>query len=471
MPEAASTITKQTSTGLHQLHSNNEITLIGAGLAGSLLAIFLARRGFQVTVYERQPDIRHHDMPAGRSINLALAQRGIRPLKEAGVFEQVSKLLIPMRGRMLHDELGHTSLTPYGRKPTEVIHSISRPGLNKLLMDAAETAGARILFQHCCMDMGLEDAALLMIDQSGKQHSMHARTLIATDGGGSAIRQAMVKRLGVTVVEDILPHGYKELTIPADMDGHHRMEREALHIWPRGGYMLIALPNLNGSFTVTLFLPVKGRPSFASLDKPAALLAFFEMNFPDALKLLPDLKNEFFANPTGLMGTVHCPRWHVDDKVLLLGDAAHAIVPFHGQGMNCAFEDCLILDQCLDKFGDDWKSVFSEFESQRRPDTEAIAEMALENYVEMRDVVRDPKFQLQKKLGFLLEERHPGIFIPRYSMVMFHHLPYSEARRRGAIQQQILDSLTIDIASLEQVDLERAGALIDETLGTSRIEA
>jgi len=453
------------------MHTKKKITLIGAGLAGSLLAIFLARRGFQVTVYERQPDMRHHDIPAGRSINLALAQRGIRPLKEAGVFEQVSKLLIPMRGRMLHDEHGHTTLTPYGRKPTEVIYSISRPGLNKLLMDAAEAGGASILFQQRCEDVDFENTKLLISDQSRQHLPIKISTVIATDGGGSAVRQSMVKCLGVKVAEDILPHGYKELTISADPGGRHQMEREALHIWPRGGYMLIALPNLDGSFTVTLFLPMQGDPSFATLDKPAALLAFFEKKFPDALKLLPDLEHEYFAHPTGLMGTVHCQRWHVDGKVLLLGDAAHAIVPFHGQGMNCAFEDCLIMDQCLDKFGDDWESVFSEFETQRRPDTEAIAEMALENYVEMRDSVRDPKFQLQKKLGFLLEERHPGVFVPRYSMVMFHHLPYSEAKRRGAIQQQILDSLTADIAYLEQVDLEHADILIDETLGASRIEA
>ncbi len=453
------------------MQTHKKITLIGAGLAGSLLAIFLARRGFKVTVYERQSDMRHHDIPAGRSINLALAQRGIRPLKEAGVFEQVSQLLIPMRGRMLHDELGHTTLTLYGRKPSEVIHSISRPGLNRLLMDAAEAAGAKILFQQRCEDLDFENDTLLISDQSGQSPPIKAGTVIATDGGGSTVRQSMVKRLGVKVVENILPHGYKELTIKAGAGGRYRMDREALHIWPRGGYMLIALPNLDGSFTVTLFLPMQGDPSFAALDRPAALLKFFARNFPDALKLLPDLESEFFAHPTGLMGTVHCPRWHVDGKVLLLGDAAHAIVPFHGQGMNCAFEDCLILDQCLDEFSDDWESLFNEFQNQRHPDTEAIAAMALENYVEMRDVVRDPKFQLQKQLGFLLEERHPGVFVPRYSMVMFHHLPYSEAKRRGAIQQQILDSLTANISSLEQLDLEHADALINKKLGTSRIEA
>lgn len=444
--------------------------MIGAGLAGSLLAIFLARRGFKVTVYERQPDMRHHAIPAGRSINLALAHRGIRALKHVGIFEQVSKLLIPMRGRMLHDKQGRTALTPYGRTPTEVIHSISRPGLNKLLMDAAENAGARIHFGQRCDDLDFDSGNLQLVEDSGRHsHTVQAPPVIATDGGGSAVRQAMVKRLGVKVVEDLLPHGYKELTIPAGADGRHPMEREALHIWPRGGYMLIALPNLDGSFTVTLFLPAQGIPSFASLEKPATLRAFFANNFPDALQFLPDLEKEFYAHPTGLMGTVHSDAWHVRDQVLLLGDAAHAMVPFHGQGMNCAFEDCLILDRCIEKYAGNWGKVFTEFESQRKPDAEAIAAMALENYVEMRDAVRDPKFQLQKKLGFLLEERHPGIFVPRYSLVMFHHLPYSEAQRRGAIQQQILDALTAHIGSIEAVDIKQADAVIYEKLGTRKI--
>ncbi|MDE2235378.1 MAG: FAD-dependent monooxygenase [Gammaproteobacteria bacterium] len=453
------------------MRNSNDITLIGAGLAGSLMAIFLARRGCRVTLYERQPDMRSHDLPAGRSINLALAQRGIRPLKAAGVFEQVAGLLIPMRGRMLHDEHGQTRLTPYGHKPEEMIHSVSRPGLNKLLMNAAEQAGARIQFQHRCEDVDFENANVVFTDASGARQSIKSHALIAADGGGSAVRQAMVSRLGVRSVEDVLPHGYKELAIPADANGRHRMQREALHIWPRGGYMLIALPNLDGSFTVTLFLPNAGEPSFASLNTPEAVLAFFQQNFPDALKLLPSLVNEFFEHPTGLLGTVHSQRWHVNGHTLLLGDAAHAIVPFHGQGMNCAFEDCLILDDCIDKHGGDWQKVFADFETQRRPDTEAIAAMALENYVEMRDVVRDPKFHLQKELGFVLEERHPGVFVPRYSMVMFHHLPYSEARRRGAIQQNILDRLTHGVTRIPDVDMQLADELIAAQLGDKRIES
>ncbi|MGH8283772.1 MAG: FAD-dependent oxidoreductase [Gammaproteobacteria bacterium] len=454
------------------MSTKKEITLIGAGLAGSLLAMFLARRGFQVTLYERQPDMRRHDIPAGRSINLALAHRGIRALREVGLDEEVSKLLIPMRGRMLHDPDGRLTLTSYGRTPTEIIHSVSRPGLNMLLMEAAEAAGTRILFEQRCDDVDFPSGRVQFTDEStGQSYAVNGSHVIATDGGGSAVRQAMVKRLNVKVTEAILSHGYKELAIPAAPDGKHQMEREALHIWPRGNYMLIALPNLDGSFTVTLFLAKQGTPSFASLQEPQALLSFFEQNFADALKLIPNLGSEFCRHPTGMMGTVHCPQWHVKEKFLLLGDAAHAIVPFHGQGMNCAFEDCLILDQCIEKHGNDWERVFAEFETQRRPDAEAIAEMALENYVEMRDVVRDPKYHLQKKLGFLLEGRHPGVFVPRYSMVMFHHLPYSEARRRGAIQQAILNELTRDAHSVEQINLKQADTLIAQKLGNTTIEA
>ncbi|MGH8399510.1 MAG: FAD-dependent oxidoreductase [Gammaproteobacteria bacterium] len=445
--------------------NKQNLSVIGAGLAGSLLAILLAQHGFDVTLYERRADMRRHDVPAGRSINLALAQRGIRPLRKVGLYEKVSKLLIPMRGRMLHDVDGALTLTLYGRTPDEVIYSISRPGLNMLLMDAAEAAGVRIRFGQRCDDLDFARHRALFTDETAsRQYEIADAPFFATDGGGSAVRQAMCRHLGVRCIEDILPHGYKELSIPAAAGKRHQMEREALHIWPRGRHMLIALPNLDGSFTVTLFLANQGQPSFESLQQPAALMSFFTENFPDALAIIPDIQAEFYRHPTGMMGTVRCPAWHAGDDVLLLGDAAHAIVPFHGQGMNCAFEDCLILDQCLKRHGDDWETVFAEFEQLRQPDAIAIAEMALENYVEMRDVVRDPKFHLQKKLGFLLEERHPGVFVPRYSMVMFHHLPYAEAQHRGAVQQRILDELTATTERLEDIDLPRADMLVQQSL-------
>jgi kynurenine 3-monooxygenase len=443
---------------------SGRITLVGAGLAGSLLAVFLARRGYEVEVFERLPDMRRHAIPAGRSINLALAHRGIRALEAVGLYPEVQKLLIPMRGRMLHDKSGTTNLVLYGRTPTEVIHSVSRPGLNMLLMHAAEQAGARLQFGQRCEDLDFDVGRLALVDRTGAQRSHAADTVIATDGGGSAIRQALVRRRGITVREDILPHAYKELTIPAGPGAGHRMEKQALHIWPRGGYMLIALPNLDGSFTVTLFLAREGKSSFQELEDPVALQRLFAADFPDALALIPDLAAEFYAHPTGLMGTVHASSWRDGGRALLLGDAAHAIVPFHGQGMNCALEDCLALDGCLTRHGRDQAAAFAEFEALRRPDAEAIAAMALENYVEMRDAVRDPRFQLQKQLGFLLEERHPGVFVPRYSMVMFHHLPYAQALLRGRIQQRILDTLTERSTELAAVDLSRADALIQAEL-------
>jgi len=442
------------------------VTLLGAGLAGSLLAVYLARRGHEVVVYERLPDMRRHAIPAGRSINLALAHRGIRALDGVGLMPEVQKLLIPMRGRMLHDKDGTTSLTPYGRTPTEVIHSVSRPGLNMLLMDAAEQAGALFHFGQRVADVDFDTGHVSLVEEpGGRRHGIDAATLIATDCGGSAVRQAMMRRHGVKVTEDILPHAYKELTIPAGADGSHRMEKHALHIWPRGGYMLIALPNLDGSFTVTLFLARDGTPSFAQLERPGEVQRFFATEFPDALALIPELAQEFQSHPTGLMGTVHTDTWHTGGRALLLGDAAHAIVPFHGQGMNCAFEDCLVLDECLGSHGHDWAAVFAQFERLRRPNAEAIAAMALENYVEMRDAVRDPRFQLQKKLGFLLEERNPGMFVPRYSMVMFHHLPYADAQKRGVIQQRILDQLTAGITDVAQIDLAKADAAVQAELG------
>ncbi|MGH8278346.1 MAG: FAD-dependent oxidoreductase [Gammaproteobacteria bacterium] len=448
------------------------ITMVGAGLAGSLLAVFLARHGLRVTVYERNSDMRRQTIPAGRSINLALAHRGMRALKAVGLLDAVRKLLIPMRGRMLHDLQGKLTLVPYGRTATEVIYSVSRPGLNCLLMDAAEAAGARLVFGQQVTGYDFASGALELHELHAERSiRVPAAPLLACDGAGSALRHALAQHLEAKVSEDLLPHGYKELSIPAGPSGTHAMEREALHIWPRGGYMLIALPNLDGSLTATLFLANAGSPSFATLKAPTGLHAFFLANFPDALALLPSLEAEFYAHPTGLMGTVHCPRWHVQGQLLLVGDAAHAIVPFHGQGMNCAFEDCLILDQCMSRHGGDWQAIFTDFERQRRPDAEAIAAMALENYLEMRDAVRDPKFHLQKQLGFALEARYPGVFVPRYSMVMFHDLPYSEARRRGRIQQAILNQLTSAADTLDQVDLALADHLIAEKLSTTAVVA
>jgi len=439
-----------------------EVTLVGAGLAGSLLAIFLARRGYRVRLFERRLDPRKAAGPAsaGRSINLALANRGIAALEEVGVMERLRSALIPMAGRMLHDEEGRLKLVPYGNKPHEVINSVSRAGLNALLLDAAEATGnVSIRFGETVSGVDFANR---------KVQATPYDVLIGTDGSASAVRAAILTQTGGRLDEEPLGHSYKELSIPAAPGGRFRMEKNALHIWPRGEYMLIALPNVDGSFTVTLFLPNEGEESFQALTTPEAVGALFRRRFADAIPLMPRLVEDFFGNPTGHLETIRCEPWWFEDHALVLGDAAHAIVPFHGQGMNAAFEDCSAFDQCLGDADRPWNEVFAEFEKLRRPNTHAIADMALENYVEMRSTVREPKFQLKKDLSFRLEERHPGRFIPRYSMVMFHTIPYAEAKRRGAIQEEILDELTSGVASVEEVDLARADRLIAERLGTHR---
>ncbi len=446
-----------------------EVTLVGAGLAGSLLAIFLARRGHRVTLLERRADPRRTAASAGRSINLALANRGIAALEEVGVMESLRSALIPMAGRMLHDEEGRLRLIPYGNKPHEVIYSVSRAGLNALLLDAAEATGrVSIRFGEtvCGVDFAEREVRFLAGDDREPRTAPYD-VLIGTDGSASAVRAAILERTGGRLDEEPLGHGYKELTIPAaDGSGSRfRMEKNALHIWPRGEYMLIALPNVDGSFTVTLFLPNQGDESFQVLTTPKDVHALFERRFADAIPLMPRLAGDFFGNPTGHLETIRCAPWSFEDHALVLGDAAHAIVPFHGQGMNAAFEDCGAFDRCLSDPDRPWSEVFAEFEERRRPDTGAIADMALENYVEMRSTVREPKFQLKKDLSFRLEERHPRRFIPRYSMVMFHTIPYAEAKRRGAIQEGILDALTARATTLEEVDLALADRLIAERLG------
>ena len=440
-----------------------EITLVGAGLAGSLLAIFLAKRGHRVTLLERRPDPRKSGAAGGRSINLALANRGITALEEVGVMESVRPELIPMAGRMLHDEQGRLKLIPYGNKPHEVIYSVSRAGLNSLLLDAAESTG------RVAIRFGETVAGIDFVNRRVRPQQTPYDVLIGTDGSASAVRAAILEKTRGRLDEEPLGHGYKELSIPASDGGGFRMEKGALHIWPRGEYMLIALPNIDGSFTVTLFLPNRGEESFEALTTPEAVLALFQRRFADAIPLMPGLVEEFFENPTGHLETIRCSPWSFEDHALVLGDAAHAIVPFHGQGMNAAFEDCSAFDRCLKDPDRPWNEIFAEFERLRRPDTAAIADMALENYVEMRSTVREPKFQLKKDLAFRLEERHPDRFIPRYSMVMFHTIPYAEAQRRGAIQEAILDELTSatsGAASVDEVDFARADRLISARLQT-----
>lgn len=402
------------------------VNIIGAGLAGSLLAILLGRRGFKVTVYERRPDPRLGVADGGRSINLALAARGIRGLTLAGVLDRVMPLTTVMRGRMVHEFDGKAALQMYGVRPDEVLYSVSRGDLNRLLIDAAAALpNVTLNFGQLCLGLAHEKTVLEMRDEStGRIYHTAQQPSIATDGAGSEVRDSLLAREIAAVREEPLAHDYKELTIPA-RDGQHVMEPNALHIWPRGGFMLIALPNLDGTFTATLFLAQHGQNGFDELTSTGAVEAFFTREFPSARALMPDLTREFFEHPQGSLGTVYTQGWHLDGDVLLLGDAAHAIVPFHGQGMNCAFEDCAELIRLMDRH-QTWPGLFEAFEVERKPNTDAIARMALENYVEMREAVLDDVYRRKKQQAEELERKDPT-FIPRYSKVMFHpEIPFRE---------------------------------------------
>jgi kynurenine 3-monooxygenase len=449
-----------------RLPAGAHINIVGAGLAGALLALLLARRGLAVALYERRADPRQALPERGRSINLALAARGMRALERAAVLESVRPLLIPMRGRMVHDRSGAVALQPYGQREHEVIYSVGRADLNRVLIEAATQHGnVRVHFNQQCLRADPGEGHLSFRDGvSGREYPLPLAPTIATDGAGSAIRASLAAAQLVRTREEWLDHDYKELTIPAASAG--ALERHALHIWPRGGFMLIALPNTDGTFTATLFLARKGLHSFAALATPQAVQEFFASEFADALPLVPDLAAQFAAHPQGQLGTVHTMPWHIGGEVLLLGDAAHAIVPFHGQGMNAAFEDCAELDALLAGTGV-WEDLFTRFEESRRPNSAAIAQMALENYLEMRDAVLDAGFVRRKALAMALERRFPERFIPRYSMVMFHpEIPYAEAQRRGVLQEQLLQELeqgggdaVADSARARQLICERLAPL------------
>jgi kynurenine 3-monooxygenase len=395
------------------------VNIIGAGLAGSLLALLLARRGFKVSLYERRPDPRLAVADGGRSINLALAARGIRGLALAGALDRVMRFAIPMRGRMVHEYDGTAALQLYGVRPEEVIYSVSRADLNRTLIEAAaELPNVELHFGQLCLGLAHEKNVLEMRDETtGRIYHIAEQPSFATDGAGSEVRDSLVERQVAQVREEPLDHDYKELTIPA-RDGKAVLDVNAVPIWPRGGFMLIALPNPDATFTATLFLARSGMNSFETLRTPESVDAFFLREFPSARVLMPELSREFFEHPQGSLGTVYTRGWHLNGDVLLLGDAAHAIVPFHGQGMNCAFEDCAELDRLLDEHHG-WAGLFQGFENARRPNTDAIAQMALENYVEMREAVLDPEYRRKKAEAEALEKKDPN-FIPRYSMVMFH---------------------------------------------------
>jgi len=443
--------------------SDQPVNIVGAGLAGALLGVMLMRRGCgAIRLWDRRPDPRRARIERGRSINLALAARGIHALERAGVMDRIRPLLIPMRGRMIHDRSGATTLQPYGQREDEVIYSVGRAALNRVLIEeAARHQDVTIRFDQACL--GADPAGNFLRfrnEVSGAPYQVELAPTIATDGAGSAVRTSLASAGQLSVREDWLDHDYKELTIPP-VEGRPALEPNALHIWPRGGFMLIALPNTDQSFTATLFLARTGARSFETLSDSQAVLDFFLEEFPDTVPLIPNLMAEFRTHPAGQLGTVHAAPWRIGGQVLLLGDAGHAIVPFHGQGMNAAFEDCLVLDSLFERCAD-WESLFAQFEQVRRPNTSAIAQMALENYTEMRDTVLDTGFVRRKNLALELERRFPDRFIPRYAMVTFHpEIPYAEALRRGAVQEQILLELDHGDAA---VDFALAAQLINERL-------
>jgi kynurenine 3-monooxygenase len=417
---------------------NKHIAIVGAGLVGSLLSLYLVKRGYTISVFERRPDLRRVGGGEGRSINLALSTRGIRALEEVGMAEQLKKIAIPMHGRMMHDLQGKTTFQPYG-KTGQYINSISRSNLNNALMDEAEKQGVKIFFEHRCVNVDLSKSQINFStpDSNGKPQTFDV--VIGADGAYSAVRGAMQFTDRFNFSQDYIEHGYKELTIPAQLGS--TLEKNALHIWPRESYMMIALPNEDGSFTCTLFFPFEGKTSFASLKTNDDFIDFFQKNFPDAVKLMPELLEDYNTNPSGSLVTVKCFPW-VKNKTLLIGDAAHSVVPFYGQGMNAGFEDCRILNSLLDKNKDDWEITLSEFQHQRKPDTDAIAQLALDNFIEMRDLVADADFLLRKKIEAKLHELFPDRWVPQYSMVTFHdNIRYSEAQAIGQRQKKIMDDV------------------------------
>lgn len=432
--------------------SRQKIIIIGAGLSGSLLAIYLAKRGIACEVYEARGDMRKTETAAGRSINLALSDRGIAALRAIGMDEYMLRDAVPMRGRMIHAVDGQTKLLPYSGREDEYINSVSRAGLNVALIDEAEKKdGVRFFLNEKCVDFDCKTGEAIF--ESGR--IIKGDAVIATDGAGSAVRKAMLDG-GVArfnFAQSWLEHGYKELHIPPGASCEFTMEKNALHIWARHQFMMIALPNADASFTCTLFLAHAGENSFAELTDENSLHDFFQTNFADAVPLMPTLTEDFFTNPIGNLGTVKCFPWNVGGKALLLGDSAHAIVPFYGQGMNASFEDCRVLDSLIEKHGTDWTKVFNEYGSARKENTDAIADMAEENFYEMRDAVADPVFQRKRELETKLEQTFPDYF-SKYSMVTFREdLPYSAAKRKGNAQDKLLMEICAKIDNVSEIDL------------------
>ncbi|MDO8367224.1 MAG: NAD(P)/FAD-dependent oxidoreductase [Saprospiraceae bacterium] len=433
--------------------------VVGAGLVGSLWAVFLARRGYAVKVFERRSDMRAAGYAGGKSINLAMSERGWKAIEQAGIREKIEKVAIPMPGRMMHSISGELTFQAYG-KEGEAIYSVSRGGLNlELLNIAGSFPNVEFFFDHRCAEVDLNQPTITFEDlKTREMKTIEAPLIFATDGAFSAVRNVLQRTDRFNYRQYYLDHGYKELTIPPQENSEHRMKPGALHIWPRGNHMLIALPNADGSFTCTLFLPFEGEVSFEKLKTDDDVLGFFQKHFPDTLPLMPTLLRDFWANPTSSLVTVNCSPWQWQNRILLLGDAAHAIVPFYGQGMNAGFEDCTILDAMLDEMDGDWSKTISAFAASRVKDGNAIAELAQRNFIEMRDLVSDPKFLLRKKIAADLHAKFTQEFLPVYSMVTFSNTPYHVALREDDAQNELFR----EILNLENVEAEWNGAGVEQ---------
>ena len=428
------------------------ITIVGAGLVGSLLSIYLAKRGHKVRIYERRGDMRRAKVEAGRSINLALSDRGILALEKVGLANEIRKISIPMHGRFIHNLDGTTAFQPYG-KEGQFINAVSRGELNKKLMDLAGEHDVEIFFHEKCSTINWKENETTFINtKTGDSTDVKADIIFGADGAFSAARlQHQLHHDKFEYHQYYIDCGYKELTIPAGPGASFLLEKNALHIWPRKDYMLIALPNLDGSFTCTLFFPFAGEQSFEKLDTEEKVTTFFKKTFPGIIQLIPDLNNQFFHNPVSSLVTVKCFPWIRGDKFALIGDAAHAIVPFFGQGMNCGFEDCRILDELIEQNGDDWQTILQQYQILRKPDGDAIADLAINNFTEMRDKTADPKFLLQKKIEARLHEKYPDKWVPAYSQVTFSpHIRYSEALQRGQKQEAIMQ----EVMKMEEIELK-----------------
>ena len=427
-----------------------KFVLIGSGLAGGLLAAYLGRRGYNVDLYERRADPREGNIVGGRSINLAISTRGIHALEQIGIADEAMRHAIPMRGRMIHEKSGALHFAPYDVDPKKCINSIGRAALNATVIEAAQRyPNMRVHFSHKCTDVDLDTRTVQLETEHG-QVTAHGDAVIGVDGAFSAVRQSMQLKIGnFQYDESYLAHGYKELSIPPGPGGSWQMEKNALHIWPRKSFMMIALPNPDGSFTCTLFWEFEGPRSFATTKSDEDVRRFFEDEFPDAVPLMPTLLEDFRGNPTGSLVTIRCAPWYYRDKVCLVGDAAHAVVPFYGQGMNAAFEDCVVLDECLEQFPDNRERVFAEYFRLRKENADALADLAIGNFIEMRDKTASKTFRAKKKLDHLLEAALPGTYLPLYTMVTFTRMPYAMAAKRARLQDLLVyASLTLIITIL-----------------------